>query len=157
MANPGSIIGQISEEFGELGKQVVKEAVKAPKDIAGIALESLGTSSGKQQGNFTQSNTKPTEGGVVDQFTNEKNQLAKKAIARAALEELAGRPAIPKELSVRERIEAEERQKKELLAKQQAQAQQNVLQPATPKRKRGDLFGVQAKRSSAERKNVRQD
>jgi|SRR3989344_4644871 len=140
MANPGSIIGQITEEFEQLGKQVVKEVVKAPKDIGEKALESLGTSSGKQQGKSAK----------VD-------ETIKKATARAALEELAGNKPKPKELSVREKTEAEEKQKKELVAQQQKQAQQNQLQQTTSKRKRGDLFGVQAKRSSAERKNVRQD
>lgn len=140
MPQPGTILGQITEEFGELGKRVVKETVQAPKDIAGKALESLGTSSGKQQGKSSSA-----------------DETIKKTMARAALEELAGKNPPPKEPTVGEKIEIEERQKKELLAKQQAQAQKMQLPQSASKRPRGDLFGIKAKQSSAERKNVRQD
>ena len=155
MAQPGSILGQITEEFEQLGKQIVRETVKAPKDIAGKALESLGSSSAKP--GQTTASAKSDQETAIDKFTKESDAAVKKAIARAALEELAGRKPKEKEPSVRERIEMEEKQKKEMLAKQQAQAQKMQLSQSRSKRPRGDLFGVKAKQSSAERKNVRQD
>ncbi len=157
MPNPGSIIGQISEEFGEIGKQVVKETIKAPKDITGKALESLGTSSGKQQGSQAQQQGQKSEGGALDTFTATKDATAKKTIARAALEELAGHKPKPKEPSVRERIEAEEKQKKELLAKGQAQAADMQLPAMSQKPKRGNLYGIGVKQSLEKSRNVRQD
>lgn len=135
MANPGSIIGQISEEFGEIGKRVVTEAVKAPKDIAGKALESLGTASPKLQ----KSSPQPTK-------SNE-------ATARAALEEIARRRPKSKEPSVRERIEMEEKQKKEAEAKKQEQVTKMELKPTPSKPKRGNLFHVGIEKN----RNVRQD
>ena len=140
MANPGSIIGQISEEFEQLGKQVVKETVQAPKDIAGKALESLGTSSGRQQGNTQATQTKTNEG-----------------TARAALEELAGHKPKPKEPSVRERLEMEASQKKEMEAKKAEVAKKAQLPVMTQKPKKGNLYGIGIKQSIEKNRNVRQD
>lgn len=136
MATPGSIIGQITEEFEQLGKQVVKETVQAPKDIAGKALESLGTSSGKQQGS-TPPQTKIT--------------------ARAALEQFAGYSPKPKEPSVRERLEMEVSQKKEMEAKKAEVAKKDQLPVMTQKPRRGNLYGIGDKQSIEKNRNVRQD
>lgn len=138
MAQPGSILGQITEEFEKLGEHVARETVQAPKDIAGKALESLGTTSGKQQKTSTQT-------------------VIKNATARAALEELAGRKPKPKEPTVAERLEMEDKQKKEMEAKKQVQVVKMKLPDTGAARPKGDLFAVKAKQSAAERKNVRQD
>ena len=42
------VVKQIIGSFEEIGKDVVREVAKAPTDIAGKALESLGTSSGQK-------------------------------------------------------------------------------------------------------------
>lgn len=164
MPQPGSILGQITEEFEQIGKQVVQEVVKVPKDIAGKALESLGASSGgkKGQGNppaggQAQQDQKAGEKGPLDQLREAKDQKIKQAIARAALEQIAGVRPKQKEPTVWEKIQMEAEQKKELAAKQAKQTQAQALPQATSKRKRGDLYGTQAKKTSAENKNVRQD
>ena len=156
MANSGSIFGNIQEEFEKLGENVVKEAVQAPPDIAGKAMESLGVSGGKQKGQ-TPTTTKSGDQSAVDTLAQTKDESVKKAIARAALAELAGQPQKPKEPTVAERIEMEEKQKKEMLAKSQAQALKDQLKPMSSKKKRGDFYAVRAKQTSAERKVKRQD
>ena len=133
------MLGQITEEFEKLGEKVVKETVKAPKDIAGKALESLGTTSGKQQKSSAQT--------AIDNVT-----------ARAALEELAGRKPKPKEPTVAERLEMEASQKKEMEAKKREQLIKMTLPDTGARQQRGALFAsLRAKQSAAERKNVRQD
>ncbi len=160
MPQPGSILGQITEEFEQIGKQVVSEAAKVPKDVAGKALESLGASSGKKAGT---SNTQNIQGGASGEKTplqqlNEANeQQFKKSIARAALEQIAGVRSKPKEPTVWEKMQMEAEQKKKMAAKQAQQAQSQLLPQMTSKRKRGDLYGTQAKKTSVENKNVRQD
>ena len=159
MAQPGSILGQITEEFEQIGKQVVQEVAKIPKDIAGKALESLGTSSGKKSGTTT-TNPQAQQSGEktpLQQLTDAKEQQTKKAIARSALEQIAGVKPKQKEPTVWEKIQMEAEQKKEMAAKQAKQAQTQALPQATSKRKRGDLYGTQAKKTSTENKNVRQD
>lgn len=150
MVNPGNIIGAMTEELGELGKQIVSEVVQAPKDIVGTALESVGLGGGKKQ----KSQTKPTQ--PQDEGEQAHQLDLKKAIARQALAELASGKK-QKEPGVWERIQKEEEQKKEQ-KKLQADANKKASLPQTSsKRKRGDLYGMKAKKSSAENKNVRQD
>lgn len=136
MPQPGTILGQITEEFGELGEKIVKETVQAPKDIAGKALESLGTSSGKRQGS-----TPPQA----------------KTTARAALEQFAGYSPKPKEPSVRERLEMEEKQKKEIEAKKAEAVKKAQLPVMTQKPRKGNLYGIGIKQSIEKNRNVRQD
>lgn len=158
MANPGSILGQIGESFEQVGKDIVRETVQAPKDIVGKALESLGGSAGakkpKQQTNTAvpQGLGESAEGAAGQQQSEE----IKRAVARAALEELSGKKR-PKEQTVWERIQKEEEQKKESEKKQKVQAANQALPKATSKRPRGDLYGIKAKKSSTENRNVRQD
>lgn len=130
---------QIIGSFEDIGEKVFKEVVKAPKDIAGKALESLGTSSGKQQ------------------KSNPQDEVIKKATARAALEELSGMKPKPKEPSVREKLEMEEKQKKEMLAKKEADTKRMQLPQTGSKQQRGDWYGLRARQTAAERKHVRQD
>ncbi|OGG30423.1 hypothetical protein A2973_03555 [Candidatus Gottesmanbacteria bacterium RIFCSPLOWO2_01_FULL_49_10] len=158
MPQPGSIIGAFTDELGELGKQVVREVANVPKDIAGKALESLGTTGGKKQsGQKAQAGSAPGDKPALGQFEQEKDKKTKEAIARAALAELAGVKPKQREPSVRERLEMENEQKKQTQQQQQTQTAKSQLPNVQSKRKRGDLFGIKAKRNPAEMKNTRQD
>jgi hypothetical protein len=156
MANPNSIIGAITDEFEQVGKQVVSEVVKIPKDITGTALESLGLSSGKKKQN-QKMQTNTTEPKTQEEANKiQQDEQTKKIIARKALEEIAGIKPKQKEQTVWEKIQEEEQQKKEAKKQKQAQAAQ-ALKPAKAKRARGDLYGMKAKKTGMENKNVRQD
>lgn len=150
---------QIIGSFEDIGKDIVREAIKVPKDIAGKALESLGTSSGKTQGQQTpQTGTadKPKEGPLAE-LDQTKDKHIKETIARSALEQLAGGKPKQKEPSVWEKLQMEVEQKKQAATQQQSQAAASLLPQSAAKRPRGDLFGTKAKQTSAERKAVRQD
>jgi hypothetical protein len=151
MAN--TIGGQIIGEISEIGKQVGGEAVKVPKDIAGIALESLGATSGKKQGNQI---TKPNT--AWEQIDTEPDKKIKRQMARRALEELTkGALQRPKEPSIWERLQMEaDQKKKEDIASQVVAAKQHLNVP-TSKRPKGDLYGTKAKQTATENRNVRQD
>lgn len=151
MPQPGTIIGAFTDELGDLGKQIVRETIKVPKDIAGKALESLGTSSGQKQQQQAASTTDASKKEPDD-------QKIKASIARAALSQIAGIKPKQKEPSVWEKIQAEAEQKKELGKQQQQQAAAQQLPVVKSKRPRGDLYGLKAKKASGEvGKNVRQD
>lgn len=157
MANlPGQIIGEI----GELAEKVGHEAAQAPKDILGGALESLGASAKGQKGQQATPASIKTEALAakptpLDEFGRAKDLKTKQAIARRALEYLAkgGR----QELSVRDRLEREEAEKKHLEEKKAKESAMAPLPASSSKRKRGDLYGVSAKSSSEKSKTVRQD
>lgn len=141
---------QIIGSFEDIGKDVFKQTAQVPKDIVGTAIESLGTSSSKQQ-------TQQQRQGPLSEIEQAKEEKAKKAIARFALEQLAGKPK-QKELSVWEKIQMEVEQKKQQQQQQQQQAAQEVLTKTQGKRPRGDLYGLKAKKGAAEMsRNVRQD
>ena len=150
---------QIIGSFEDLGKQVGSEVVKAPAEIAGKALESLGTTkSTKQQsaviGTDEAGKGKPEVSGPLSEFNRAKDEKTKQAIARAALEQFAGKPKSP-EPSVREKSQMAEEQKKEQAAKQvtQAAAVAPVFTPSKPKR--GNLYGIAQKASSEKSRNAR--
>ncbi len=161
MANPGSILGQIGESIEQIGKDVAQEAVQAPKDIAGKALESLGVSSGGKKNPKQQSQNTPQipgqEEGIQAPASGQSEEV-KSAIARKALEEISGKTSQQKEPTVWEKLQEEEKQKKEAEKKQKAEAQKQALPKSGGKRPRGDLYGMKAKKSSTEMsRNVRQD
>ncbi|MDP1722521.1 MAG: hypothetical protein Q8L37_04910 [Candidatus Gottesmanbacteria bacterium] len=165
MPNPGSMIGAFTDELGELGKNIIREAVAVPKDVVGKAMESLGVSSGKkpQQSRRAGSSSagqdqKSGEKGPLDPMKAAKDQQAKQAVARAALAQLAGGGQKQKEPGVWERQVQEAEQKKELAKQQQKQASTQQLAAVSSKRKRGDLYGMKAKKNTTEvGRNVRQD
>lgn len=162
MPQPGTIIGAFTDELGDLGKNIIREAVAVPKDIAGKAMESLGVSSGKkpqqQQGKQGLLDQKAGEKGPLDAMKDAKDQQSKQAIARAALAQLAVGGQKQKEPTVWEREQQEAEQKKEQVRQQQKQAAAQQLSPVQSKRKRGDLYGMKAKKNTTEvGKNVRQD
>ncbi|MEK7129805.1 MAG: hypothetical protein AAB803_02185 [Patescibacteria group bacterium] len=157
-----NVAKQIIGSFEDIGKDVVREVAKVPKDIAGKALESLGTSSGqKPQGQTTSTTTNESSKkneGLWEQFDTLTDKEVKKKIARKALEALLSRQTKPKEPSVWEKIQMEVEQKKQLAQQQQTQTAAQQLPKATSKRPRGDLYGVGAKRLGSELgKNIRQD
>lgn len=137
-----NILQQIGESFEDIGKDIVRETVKVPKDILGKVIE---TGSNKQKKQQTNQTPKQKE-----------NEEIKKVVARKALEEIAGIKLKQKEPTIWEKIQEEEKQKNEE-KKKKAQTANQALQPAKAKRARGDLYGMKAKKTSAENKNVRQD
>jgi hypothetical protein len=173
MANlPKQIIGS----FEDIGKQIISETAKVPVDIAGQALEGLGvTVSPKGQQTpaaapkslsemlgLTPSginvNGQGAEKNPVQKYEETQDPSAKKAIAREALEWLTKGKTSQGEPSEWEKKQKEEADKKEQqkLASEQERASQ--LQPMSQKKKRGDLYGMKAKKSSTEiGRNVRQD
>lgn len=149
---------QIIGSFEDIGKDIVREVANVPTDVAGKALESLGTASTTQQGQQKIPGQKVAEPqGVLNQLDQTNDKKAKEAIARAALVQLAGK-AKQKEPSVWERIQMEAAQKKELADEKQTQTAKAQLPQTASKRPRGDLYGMKAKKASAEMsRNVRQD
>ena len=154
---------QIAGEIGQIAKDVGKQVVQIPKDIVGKALESMGASSGKQQGasKFTAQSTGPDTGGKTsawDRIGAEPNMDIKRHIARKALEELAG-GSIKKqrEPSIWERLQQEQEQKKQMQSQQQAQAASQSLPMPSSKKSRGDLYGKKAKSTAMENKAIKQD
>lgn len=129
---------QIIGSFEDIGKDVAREAAKVPTDIAGKALESLGTSTQKPQ---KSPNTPRTQ-----------------SSPRAWLAELAGKTKPQKEPTVQERLEKERQEKNEKETKQAAVAQKMAPLPyMSQKPKPGNLYGIPQKSSSEKSKNVRQD
>ncbi len=150
---------QIWGSFEDIGKDVVGEIAKIPTDIAGKALESLGTSSGtkSQQGAKSTARSTVKEPSALDKLSNENDKQTKERLARAALEYVAsGQVKKPKEPSIWERIQMEAEQKRDQQSQQRTAARNQMASPR-PKRKRGDLFGAQAKQAATEKKAIRQD
>ena len=141
------VVKQIIGSFEDIGKDIAREAVKVPTDIAGKALESLGTNPKKPKSPQPAS---PAGGSP---------QPEKKPLPpRAWLAELAGKTKKQKEPSVQERLEKEKLEKNEKEQKQVATAQQMAPLPKmSQKPKPGNLYGIAQKTSSEKSKNVRQD
>lgn len=154
-------VRQIIGSFEDIGKDVVREVTKIPKDIGQTAMESLGTSSGKPQSGHTQSSNiaKGDPGSAMEQISSGgTSPQAKQAIARAALEELSRKNPPPREPSVREKLEQEDRQKTELAAAQAHKVATSTLLQPSARRPKGDLYGIKAKRHGGEiGKNVKSD
>ena len=129
MAKHGGILGQIGESFEQIGKDVVRETVKAPQDITGKALESLGMSGGKKNPKKQSATTPPptAQEGTAQAPAEPAREETKRAIARAALEELIGKKPKEKELSVWEKIQKEEGEQKELEKKKKEEAAKKEL------------------------------
>ena len=84
-----------------------------------------------------------------------KYRQMKKAIARAALQQLAD--PVKKEPTDFEKKTKEEAEKKEMEKKQKEQAAIQELPKMSTKKRRGDLYGIQGRVSSEKSRNVRQD
>jgi hypothetical protein len=139
---------QIIGSFEDIGKDIARETVHVPADIAGKALESLGTGSQKGQ-----------QGNPVHQVKAETAQPPEKKLPpREWLAELAGKGNIQKEPTVVERLEKEKQERNEIESKQAAVAQKMApIVTGSSKPKRGNLYGIKQKSSSEMSKNVRQD
>ena len=153
---PNTIIGS----FEDIGKNIVSETAKVPKDIAGKALESLGAT---PKGQPVQSQPEPTPEQAQrpkdswDDIDSQKNTSVKKTIAREALSALAARRK-PREQSVWERLQKEQEQRRMEKEKATAQAAASVLPVIKGKRPVGDLYGLKAKRQGSEiGKNVKSE
>lgn len=155
MPSPRPIIGA----FQDIGEQVVEQVKQIPKDVGQTALESVGLGSGgKKQGNKLTPGATQDPGSNWKKLDEEKNEKAKKEIARMALEELLKPSQTPKEPSIWEKIQKEEQEKKEA-TKQQQQAQANSLPMPKGKSKQGALGLVnKSKQQGHEGKiNMKQD
>jgi hypothetical protein len=153
---PNTIIGS----FEDIGKSIVSETAKIPKDIAGKALESLGTVSKTQPTTpqpvaSAEQENRPKDS--WDDIDTQKNTSVKKTIAREALSALAARRK-PQEQSVWERLQKEQEQKKMEQQKAANTAAAQVLPNIRGKRPAGDLYGLKAKRQGSEiGKNVKSE
>jgi hypothetical protein len=152
---------QIIGSFEDIGKDVVREITKVPTDIVGKAIESLGTSSPKKQQTVqaqAPSQSGENKTGALKELDDTKDVRAKKAIARAALAQIAGPRQPNKEPSVWERLQKEKEDKANFVKRQVAASLAGQLPKISGARKRGDLYGIQAKKAGSEiGKNVRQD
>lgn len=152
-----SIPKRIIESFEDIGEVIIQEVKQLPKDIAGKALESLGTASTKKPSASQQQARRIPQDGASAEIEKTKEEQIKKAIARAALEEIAGVTPQKKEPTVFEKAQIEIDQKKELAKKQMVAAQMAQLPKMSQKKRRGNLFGIQEKSSLEKSRNVRQD
>lgn len=152
-----SITRQVIGSFESIGKDVAKQTASVPKDIAGKALESLGVSGGQKTGQTAnQIKLAEEKAGPMTELDQTEDKQARRAIARRALEYLAAKR--PTEPGVRERLEKEEEKKREAQKQQDTFIKKTVLRPTPSARPKGDLFGLKAKKNSAEMsRNVRQD
>lgn len=140
--------GQIISELGQIAKDVGKQTAQIPKDIAGKALESLGTSSGKKATTAPQNDWEKIHG--------EKDVKIKRSMARKALEALLKHEP-KREPSIWERLQMEQEQKKNMMSQQRGASPMQPLVMPSSKRPRGDLYGAKAKKTATENRNVRQD
>ncbi len=157
------IPGQILEELDEIGKQIGTEATKVPKDITGKALESLGMST-SQKGTSQTTQTKMGVGEAskqdspLTQLDQTKDLSVKRKMARTALSYIAGVKPKPKEPTVREKLEKEEKEKETFAKQQVAAAARDEVPKTGSAHPRGDLYGIKAKQQATEmRANIRQD
>jgi len=156
---PSPIIGS----FEDIGSDVIRETKQVATDVGGKILESLtgagSSAKGKPTGQFG-----PGEGGGMSKkqdgalgaMEETKDMDVKRAIARAALQQLAGGD-VKEEPSVweeKQREEKEQQAARKNLAQKQALSELPVIKT---KKRRGDLYGIKGKSSSEMSKNVRQD
>jgi len=150
------IAKHIIGSLGDIGSEIMKEAVIVPKDMVGTALESLGTPKG-QKGNTTPKVPTEKPSGEIQAFGafDAGDAQTKKTVARAALQALAAPPQ-KKEPTMYEKQQKELEEKKKMEQKQAIEAQQKNLPKMSAKRKRGDLYGMKAKKAGSEiGKNVK--
>jgi hypothetical protein len=152
------IAKQIIGSFEDIGKDVAREVVKAPVDIAGAMLEGLGTtksSSGKGQTQTPSKILNPEKDSSLGKLEKTDDTEVKKQIARAALEQISQKP--DRAPTVWERLNREEEEKKKR-EKERSELEGKQLQKMSQKKKRGNLYGVKQKQSPTEKMvNVKTD
>jgi hypothetical protein len=154
------IAKQIIGSFETIAENVGQEVAKVPGDLVGKALETLGTPSSKPK-QQVQAAANPqavkSNKDSWDTIDAQKDTQTKQAVARQALSALLARKN-QKEPSVWERLQQEAEQKKDMKAKQQAQANASALPTIVSKKSRGEKFGMKAKQNPGEiGKNVKSD
>lgn len=146
--------------FEDIGKDVVKQAVKTPVDIGQKVLESLtggASTKGQKQPHPTGESTGASKpDGALGAMEETNDMKVKKAIARAALEQLAGK-AQQASPSVWEEKQKETEEKKKAEQEQAKKAAFSEVPKMSTKKRRGDLYGIKGKSSTEMSKNVRQD
>ena len=150
---------QIIGSFEDLGKDIARETVKAPVDIAGAMLESLGTAKGTGTKGTPQTPTSPVlnpeKDSSLEKLGKTDDAEVKKKIARAALEQISQK--IQKEPTVWDEKNKEEEEKKKR-EKEQKELEEKQLQKGSQKQKRGNLYGVKQKQSPTEKMvNIKTD
>ena len=149
---------QIIGSFEDLGKEIVRETVKAPVDIAGAILEggSRTKSSGKtSQQKQSSAALNPDKNSSLGKFEKSDDVAVKRQIARAALEQLSQKPK--QELTDWEKKKKDEETKKNA-EKERLEAENKQLKSGTQKQRRGNLYGVKQKQSPTEKMvNVKTD
>jgi hypothetical protein len=159
---PG-VARQIIGSFEDIGRDVARESVKVPVDIAGKALESLGAASQKQGNTVLTGTGAPGEGGTgepkpegpLEHLGKTDDPTVKKAIARAALAQIAGVTPGEQEQTTWDRQQQEDKERKELETRRAA-ARQFQLPVIRGKQRRG-MGGVREKAHTEVSKNARQD
>ena len=155
---PSPVIGS----FEDIGSDVVRETTVGAKDIGEKIMESLtGSTSSRQtpttgKGDEVGHGTEKKPDGALRTMEETNDMNVKRAIARAALQELAGshQESTPSVFEEKKQQELEQKQKQEAQTKQSSFAE---LPKGTYKRRRGDLYGIKGKSSTELSKNVRQD
>lgn len=146
--------------FEDIGRDVAHEVIKAPTDIGEKVLESLTGGSSTKGQHQTIPNGEAAKGqksdGALGAMEETKDVKVKKAIARAALEQLAGHTE-QKPMSVFEEKQKEEQEKKQFEKEQAKKATFAEVPKVASKKRRGDLYGIKGKSSTEMSKNVRQD
>lgn len=154
-------VRQIIGSFEDIGKDVIREVAKVPKDIGQAAIESLGTKSGNSQtgSQATNSIAQGDPGSAMEQISSGgTSQQAKQAIARAALQEISGVKPKPKEPGVWDKQQKEAQEKEQLKTLQAQKAAATTLVQPSAHRPKGDLYGIKANRHGSEvGKNVKSD
>jgi len=154
MGIPKQIIGS----FEDLGKEIVKETVKAPVDIVGAMIE--GGNTGKSGGKNSKPTQKPKvlnpdKDSSLGQLETSNDTAVKKQIARAALEQLSQKTR--KEPTIWDEKQKEETEK-EKVEKERKELESKQLPNMSQKQKRGNLYGVKQKQSPTEKMvNVKTD
>ncbi len=154
-----NIIGGFTDELGDLAKSIGSEVAKLPGDMVGSALESMGMK-GMKAGTTRAVQPQPGQPesamAKMDKMTDVRQ---KQAHARFVLAEMAGNidlygsaRAQKREPSIRERLEAEEQQKKDMEKEQKMYAQASALNQPSSKAKRGDPYAAKRSQRKAEQK-----
>lgn len=149
--------------FEDIGKDVVKQSVSLPADIAGKALESLGLGGTTKNPQAQQTRVGEASAGhsapdAWDHIDSRREDPNRKAIARAALEALSRRNPNQAPSVYEQKIRDDEEKKKFKLKQAEMDEKNNSLsQMQSQRHKRGDLYGVHNKQRGMEIKNTRQD
>lgn len=151
----------VGEQLGSLGKQIVWEVTNLPAKLSGMDApdekkgEGQGTSAQGQK--KTKGQTKSHGQGFNPiELLKQQDEIKKQkelAFTRQVIREFM-RPQGQQSVQQKEQLEELEKRKQEIA--EEKQKMQKVLQQPSAKPKRGNLFGIKAKRFAGEQgKNVK--